>query len=254
MNLEGKDLCFIDTESTGLDVAHDRIVEISIIKIKSDGTKEVRVKRFNPMIEISAEATAIHGITNDMVKDEQPFHKYAKGIADFIGDSVIVTYMGYRFDIPLLYNEFFRANLNWDYLKNTIIDCGQLWAVKESRKLHDAFRYYTGLELDEDKLHTAEYDNELLMAIFKKQIKKYYDKDVSVSTIAVESNYNKLMVDVDGKFYKDSEGIIRYSFGKAKDKPLGDALWQLEYILNGNYSDNTKTFAQFFLKMLKEEK
>lgn len=254
MNLEGKDICFIDTESTGLDVRNDRIVEISIIKIKSDGSKEVKVKRFNPLIAISPQATEIHGITNEMVANEEPFSKYAKGIMAFIGDSIIVTYMGYRFDIPLMYYEFERAGLNWDYINSTIVDCGQLWQVKEPRKLQDAYTHYTGESLDESKLHSAEYDNELLMGIFKKQIKKYYQKGDTISTMAIQSNYDKSLVDVEGKFYKDSEGSIRYNFGNAKDKKLNEAVWQLEYILKGNYSDNTKKFADIFYKMINDGK
>ena len=158
MNLEGKDLCFFDVETTGLDTRNDRIVKISIVKIKADGTREERNKLFNPLIEISEQAISIHKITNDDVKDELPFSKFAKGILSFIQDCVLISFKGIKFDIQILYYEFLRANINWDYTTVITVDCAELWNFKETRKLKDAYKHFTGKDVEEDKLHDSMYD------------------------------------------------------------------------------------------------
>src|SRR5438128_9654440 len=108
-------LCFFDLETTGADKAKDRIVEITIAKLDPDGTIDTRTRRVNPQMPIPPGATEVHGISDDDVKDCPTFKQIAQGIMDFLRDSDIAGYNSNTFDIPLLYQEFFRCGLTWDY-------------------------------------------------------------------------------------------------------------------------------------------
>src|SRR5690625_2394232 len=130
-----KPLCFFDLETTGINVAKDRIVEISILKVFPNGNKESKTIRVNPEIPISAEATSVHGISNEDVANEPTFGEIAPQIWEMMKDSDLAGYNSNRFDIPLLVEEFIRNNIEFDLKNHRFVDVQVIFFKKEPRDL-----------------------------------------------------------------------------------------------------------------------
>lgn len=249
MKLE-KPICFFDTETTGLDVKEDRIVELSITKVDVDGSKTVKTRRFNPEVEISKEATSIHGITNEDVANEPIFKKLAKGLHAFIDGCDLVGYHCLQFDCKLLFNEFKRAGITWDYSKSNIIDAGNLFKIYEERTLAAAYEFYCGKEAG-DKAHGAEFDVNMTTEVFKAQLKKYNLTKTSMEDLATLSNYGNKILDIDGKFVIDTNGDPIFTFGKNKGKKVLENEGMLNWMMGEDFSENTLRFAEYFLNQIK---
>jgi len=174
MNLDLKrPLAFFDLETTGLDIAHDRIIEISIVKISPDGKEEKYTRRINPTIPISEESKKITGITDEDVKDMPVFKDVAKEIVEFFGNSDLAGYNSNRFDIPLLAEEFIRADIDFDFEKRKFVDVQVIYHKKEQRTLSAAYKFYCDKNLED--AHSAEADTYATYEVLKKQIEKYDD-------------------------------------------------------------------------------
>ncbi len=143
-----KPIVFFDLETTGTNVTHDRIVEISIIKVMPDGQEIEKTRRVNPEIPIPAEATAIHHITNEDVANEPTFRQIAKSLAELFADSDIAGFNSNRFDVPLLLEEFHRAGVTLDLSRTRFIDVQTIFHKKEQRTLSAAYKFYCGSNLD----------------------------------------------------------------------------------------------------------
>ena len=166
-------LLFFDIESTGLDVAKDRIVEISCVKVYPDGHEDVKTRRINPEMHIPEESTAIHHITDDDVKDCPPFRQIAKSLAQWIGNSDIAGYNSTKFDVPLLNEEFLRAGVDFDFRKRNLVDVQNIFHRMEQRTLVAAYKFYCGKNLDD--AHTAEGDTQATYEVLKSQLDRYPD-------------------------------------------------------------------------------
>lgn len=221
LNLK-RPLVFIDLETTGTDVKKDKIVEISIVKLHPDMTRESMTKRINPGIAIPLSASSVHGITNDAVKDEPKFTHVSHVIYDFIKDCDVAGYNSNRFDIPLLFREFEYAGIFWDHNSFDMIDICNIYKIKESRSLAAAYKFYCGKELE--GAHGAEADINATVEVFLSQLDRYNDLPTSVNELAVFSNNGKAVVDVSGNFYMDNDGFECFNFGKYKDKRVKDVL------------------------------
>ena len=133
---------FFDRKTTGVDTAHDRIVEISMVKIEPNGTKQVKTRRINPEMPIPAEATAVHGISDEDVKDEPTFKQIAKSLAKFIEGCDFGGFNSNRFDLPMLVEEFMRAEVDVDFRKRKFVDVQNIFHKKEQRTLVAAYKFY----------------------------------------------------------------------------------------------------------------
>jgi len=109
-----KPLAVIDLETTGINLSTDRIVEIAIVKIMPDGSRLVKHKYINPEIPIPKQASDIHGITDEMVREAQTFRQAANELRQFLDHSDLAGYNSNRFDIPLLVEEFLRVGIELD--------------------------------------------------------------------------------------------------------------------------------------------
>ena len=107
-----KPIVFFDLETTGIQIAKDRIVEIAILKILPNGNKESKTWLVNPTIPIPAEITEIHGISNEMVTKKPTFLEIASEIMNLIKNCDLGGYNSNKFDIPLLAEEFLRAEID----------------------------------------------------------------------------------------------------------------------------------------------
>ena len=140
-------IIFFDLETTGTNITHDRIVEISIIKVLPSGEEQERTRRINPEMPIPAEATAIHHITDADVANEPTFRQLAKSLAEIFADCDIAGFNSNRFDIPLLLEEFHRAGIVLDLSKTRFVDVQTIYHKMEPRNLSAAYKYYCGQDL-----------------------------------------------------------------------------------------------------------
>lgn len=223
-------IVFIDVETTGTDTQADRIVEMSVVKLKVGGERIVKTYRFNPGIPIPAGATAIHGISDEDVKDNPPFSKMAKSFLEFITGCDLAGFKSNQFDFPLLYSEFTMAGIEWDYNGHNMIDVGSIYTIQEPRTLAAAVKFYCGKELE--GAHGAEADIWATVDVFEKQIEQYPDLPKTVEELALFSNYGKKRLDMAGKFTLAEDGTtVLFNFGKQKGQPAKNDYGFLQWMV-----------------------
>lgn len=242
MNLNlTKPLAFFDLETTGLNIASDRIIEISIVKINIDGTKEVKTKLINPTIPISPESTAIHGISDDDVKNEPSFKQISKELAKFLEGCDLAGFNSNRFDVPMLVEEFLRADVDFDISKRKLVDVQNIFHKMEQRTLSAAYKFYCNNELV--NAHSAEADTTATFEILEAQLSKYKDlkNDVGFLSEFTKMNNN---VDLIGRIVYDENNVEVFNFGKHKGKSVKEVLEKepsyYHWMMNGDFPLYTK--------------
>ena len=243
-------ICFFDIESTGLDVAQDRIIELSICKLNPTGEREVKTKRFNPGIPIPENATQIHGITDQDVIDCPTFKSFAKGILTFISNCDLGGFNCNAYDIPLLFNEFERAGLEMHYMDTKFIDAFNIFKIKEQRTLSAAVSFYTGK--NHEGAHGAEADVLATVEIFLAQMERYEDLPHDMAELHLYCNYNRPVVDISRKFSVNDQGEIIFNFGMHKGHIARDNPSYLKWMLNAEFAKDTCKIAIQLLEGLKE--
>ena len=220
MNLKLKrPIIFFDLETTGVDAAKDRIVEISMVKININGEKQVKTRRINPEMPIPAEATAVHGITDEDVKDEPTFKQIAKSLAKYIEGCDFGGFNSNRFDLPVLVEEFMRAEVDVDFRNRKFIDVQNIFHKKEQRTLVAAYKFYCDKDLE--NAHSAEADTLATYEVLEAQIERYGDIGSTVEELASFSTHNE-MVDFAGRISLNEKGEEIFTFGKYKGRKVED--------------------------------
>jgi DNA polymerase-3 subunit epsilon len=214
-------ICFFDIEATGISVTNDRIVEISILKIFPNGNRESRTWLVNPEMKMSAEVIAIHGITDEKVATEPVFKDLAHRILDMIKDSDLGGYNSNRYDIPLLVEEFLRADIDFDMGKRVSVDVQNIFHKKEQRTLTAAYKFYCGKDLE--NAHSAEADTLATYEILKGQLDRYDDLENDMDSLSEYSNRFRA-ADFAGFIIYNEEGIECFSFGKYKGQAVDSVL------------------------------
>lgn len=234
-------IIFFDLETTGINLTADRIVEISIIKVMPDGTSTPKTRRINPEMPIPAQATAIHHITDDDVKDCPTFKQIAKSLAREIEGCDIAGFNSNRFDIPMLDQEFQRADVDFDLTKARFIDVQTIFHKREPRNLSAAYRFYCGKDLE--NAHSAQADTQATLEILFAQLEKYPDLPTSIDELSKYSSQNK-NVDFTGRLVYDEQGREVINFGKYKGQIAEEVLRRdpgyYSWIMNGDFTKNTK--------------
>ncbi len=216
-----KPIVFFDLETTGINIGKDRIVEISLLKIFPNGTKESKTWLVNPEIEIPKEVSAIHGITNEKVVTEPTFKELAETINIMIHDSDLAGFNSNRFDIPLLAEEFLRVGVDFDMDHRRAIDVQVIYHKKEQRTLSAGYKFYCDKELED--AHSAEADTNATYEILKAQLDKYDDIENSVEALSAYSTHKKRADFAGFILYNDKEEEI-FSFGKYKGRTVEEVL------------------------------
>ncbi|MCF8233769.1 MAG: 3'-5' exonuclease [Bacteroidales bacterium] len=223
-------IAFFDLETTGLNIGSDRIVEISIYKLHSDGNSQLKTYRINPTIPISAESTSIHGITNADVENEPTFKELAPELNQLFENCDLAGYNSNKFDIPLLVEEFLRADIEFDLRNRRFIDVQNIFHKMEPRTLKAAYKFYCKKDLP--NAHTAEADTLATFEILKAQLDRYKEeeyedfdgivsKPVQNDMQALhEFSYNTRNVDLVGHVVFNEKQIECFNFGKYKGKPV----------------------------------
>ncbi len=236
-----KPICFFDLETTGVQVATDRIVEISILKVWPDGNKESVTWRVNPEQPIPAQATEIHGIDDDMVADQPNFKTLAPKVIQMIKDSDLAGFNSNRFDIPLLAEELLRAEMDIDLRKNAAIDVQTIFHKMEKRTLTAAYKFYCDKDLEQ--AHSAEADTKATYEVLLAQLKRYPELNSDVASLAEFSAHRKT-ADFAGYIQYDENGQEIFTFGKHKGTPVVKVLEQepgyFGWLLNADFPRYTK--------------
>jgi DNA polymerase-3 subunit epsilon len=234
-------IAFIDLETTGISLSSDRIVEIAIVKIMPDHTKQVKRKLLNPEMQIPTASSDIHGITNDMVKDAPTFKQAGNEIKQFLQDCDLGGYNSNRFDIPILMEEFLRAGMDVDLSNRRMIDVQHIFYSMEPRTLTAAYKFYCQKELV--NAHSAEADINATIEVFMSQLEHYNQLGNTVDSILGVIGEEKI-VDYARRFSFDDKGVEVFNFGKYKGKSVSEVLRSephyYDWMMRGDFPLHTK--------------
>lgn len=235
-----KPIVFIDLETTGINLATDRIVEIAIIKIMPDKTRTSKTKLINPQVPIPKTASDIHGITDDNVKDAPTFKEVANELKQFIDNADLSGYNSNRFDIPLMMEEFLRAGIIFDMADRRMVDVQTIFHMNEKRTLEAAYKFYCEKQLID--AHSAEADASATWEILEAQLERYAHLGDNVDTILQFTGEEKI-VDFARRFVFENDVEV-FNFGKFKGRPVCDVLkaepQYYDWMMKGDFPLHTK--------------
>lgn len=225
-----KPLAFFDLETTGISVGSDRIVEISIVRVNIDNSTDILTKKVNPTIPIPEFSSKIHGIYDKDVVDCPTFKELAPQFSQFLTNCDLAGFNSNKFDVPVLVEEFLRAEIDFDLKNRRLIDVQNIFHLMEPRNLTAAYKFYCGKPLE--NAHSAEADTIATYEIFKAQLDRYQDteltdekgnpykpvkNDMSVLSTLTARNKN---ADLAGRIVFNDNNVEVFNFGKHKDKPV----------------------------------
>ncbi|MBI9037640.1 MAG: 3'-5' exonuclease [Bacteroidales bacterium] len=225
-----KPIVFFDLETTGLKIATDRIIEICLLKVNIDNSTTTLTHRVNPTIPIPPEVTKIHGITYDDIKDKPTFSEIAHELNQFLLNCDMAGYNSNKFDVPLLVEEFYRAEVKFEIKGRRFIDVQNIFHKMEPRTLKAAYKFYCNEELI--NAHSSEADTLATYEILKSQLDKYKDVDYTdkggkttkpiVNDVKILSEFSFLSKNVDlvGHIIFNEKNIEVFNFGKHKGKSV----------------------------------
>ncbi|MBK9224153.1 MAG: 3'-5' exonuclease [Flavobacterium sp.] len=234
-------ICFFDLETTGIEVAKDRIVEISILKVFPNGNKESKTWLVNPEMVIPPNVIAVHGITNEKIANEPTFRELASQIYTMIKDSDLAGFNSDRFDIPLLAEELLRAGVDFDMKSRVSVDVQTIFHKMEERTLSAALKFYCGKSLE--NAHSAAADTMATYEILMAQLERYPELENDMKSLA-EFTTRKRTADFAGFIGYDKDGDEIFSFGKHKgvkvDKVLEEEPGYFGWLQNADFPLYTK--------------
>ena len=234
-------LIIFDLETTGMNIATDRIVEISYLKIYPNGKEEGKTMRLNPGVPIPPETTAIHGIRDEDVANSPTFISIARNLAKEIEGCDLAGYNSNRFDIPLLAEEFLRAEVDIDLMKRKFIDVQTIFYKKEPRTLLAAYKFYCDGNLE--NAHSAEADTLATYEVLKAQLDRYPDLENDINYLSKFSAFTR-NADFAGRIVYDDNEEEMFNFGKYKGQKVVDVLKKdpgyYGWIMQGDFTLHTK--------------
>lgn len=235
-----KPLAFIDLETTGVNLATDRIIEVAIVKVLPDGKRSVKRKLINPKIPIPKITSDLHGITDEMVKDAPTFKEVAHELKQMLDGCDIAGYNSNRFDIPMLVEEFLRAEVDFDMRGRRLVDVQNIFHKMEQRTLSAAYKFYCNKVLD--GAHSAEVDASATHEILIAQLERYPDLGVSVESV-LKLIGEEPIVDFARRFVMEN-GVEVFNFGKYKGRAVAEVLrtepQYYDWMMKGDFPQYTK--------------
>ena len=240
LNLE-RPLAFFDLETTGVNVATDRIVEISVLKVFPDQSKNTFTEKVNPGMPIPQQSTDVHGISDVDVADCPTFAELAPALAEFIADCDLAGFNSNRFDIPLLYEEFLRAGVDIDFKNRRFIDVQNIFHKMEQRTLKAAYKFYC--EKDLENAHSAEADIKATYEVLIAQIGRYPDLQNDIKYLS-EFSTQRQFADLMGRIGYNDKGEEVFTFGKHANKSV-EQVFETEasyydWMMKGDFPLSTK--------------
>jgi DNA polymerase-3 subunit epsilon len=252
LNLK-KPIAFFDLETTGTNITTDRIVELSILKIMTNGQKEIKTMRLNPTIPIPLESSLVHGIYDEDVKDMPTFKSVAHSLGVFLEGCDLGGFNIIRFDVPVLVEEFLRADVDFDVSNRRLVDAQRIYHMMEPRNLTAAYKFYCGKDLV--GAHGAEADTIATFEVLKAQVYKY--QNVSVKDAQgkefhpIKNDMEALhqltlsqQADLAGRILFNDKGEEIFNFGKYKGQKVVEILQKdpsyYDWMMKGDFALNTK--------------
>ncbi|MDQ6480967.1 exonuclease domain-containing protein [Dyadobacter sp. LHD-138] len=228
-----KPLAFFDLETTGVNIARDRIVEISVVKALPNGETEIRTRKVNPEMPIPLESSLIHGIYDEDVKDAPTFKMLAKNLATFLEGCDLAGFNSNRFDIPMLVEEFLRVGVEFDIKNRRTVDAQRIYHMMEPRNLSAAYKFYCDKSLTD--AHSAEADTIATFEVLQGQIARYegmkvidaHGKEVGEvrnDVAALHELTASKLIDFAGRMVYNEKGEEVFNFGKHNGKRVTDVL------------------------------
>jgi len=234
-------IIFFDLETTGINIAADRIVEISYLKVDQNGNETSKTIRVNPGIPIPEKVTAIHGISDEDVKDAPAFNEIAKSLSREFEGCDLAGYNSVKFDIPLLAEEFLRAGVDIDLKRKKFIDVQVIFMKMEPRTLSAAYKFFMDKELD--NAHSAEADTRATYEVLQAQLDRYPNLENDMGKLAEFSAHTR-NVDFAGRIVLDENDVEVFNFGKYRGKPVREILDKdpgyYGWMMNGDFPLYTK--------------
>ena len=235
-----KPLAFIDLETTGVNLATDRIIEIAIVKVLPDGKRSIKRKLINPQIPIPKQSSDLHGITDDMVKEAPTFKDVAHELKQMLDGCDIAGYNSNRFDIPMLVEEFLRADVDFDMRGRRLVDVQNIFHKMEQRTLSAAYKFYCNKHLE--GAHSAEIDATATHEILIAQLERYPDLGTSIESV-LKLIGEEPIVDFARRFILEN-GVEIFNFGKYKGRAVADVLRMepqyYDWMMKGDFPQYTK--------------
>ncbi|MBI3998157.1 MAG: 3'-5' exonuclease [Armatimonadetes bacterium] len=243
-------IVFIDLETTGVNHAADRIIELSMIKVHPDGRREVLTRRVNPGIPIPPESTRFHGITDVDVAIAPPFAQVAPEVLAFIGDVDLAGFNIFRFDLPMLHRELSLAGQRLDMTGRAVVDAQVIYHRKVPRDLSAAYRFYCGKELE--RAHRAEADIEACLEVLDAQLATYPDLPRTPQELAgyfMNSTRDSDAIDAQGRFiWRGNEAVVGFGPEGVRGKPLREVAAKhsgfLAWVLRKDFHPEVKAIVQ----------
>ena len=245
-------LVVFDLETTGTNISQDRIVEIAMVKAMPDGSIEEKSRRLNPTIPIPLETSLIHGIYDDDVKDEPTFKQVAKSLAQCLEGCDLAGFNCLGFDVPMLVEEFLRANVDFEVDNRKIVDAQKLFHLMEKRNLTAAYKFYCDRDLE--NAHSALADTKATYEVLVAQVERYdgqeaFDNlgnklaDIKNDMGILHELANSNRVDLAGRMiYKDGKEV--FNFGKHRGRDVTEILQQepsfYDWMMKGDFPLDTK--------------
>ena len=241
-----------DLETTGTNISQDRIVEIAMVKAMPDGSVEEKCRKLNPTIPIPHETSLIHGIYDEDVKDEPTFKQVAKSLAQFLEGCDLAGFNVLGFDVPVLVEEFLRANIEFDVENRKIVDAQKIFHLMEKRNLTAAYKFYCDRDLE--NAHSALADTQATYEVLVSQIEKYEGQEAfdnlgkKLSTIENDMGILHNLtttnrVDLAGRMIL-KDGVETFNFGKHRGKPVLEILQKepsfYDWMMKGDFPLDTK--------------
>jgi DNA polymerase III subunit epsilon len=242
-------LCVFDIETTDVSIMTAKIVSLSITRIEVDGNMESKTRLINPTIPIPEKSTEIHGITDEMVKDEPKFASIAKGLHGFMKDCDVGGFNVIKFDLPILIEEFFRCGIEFPDWKLNIVDAYSIFAKKERRDLVGAYKFFCDKELVD--AHSAEADCQATVDVIMAQMEHYEDlgemsmDEINDFCFGVEEG---TVADLAGRIVINENGEHLFNFGKHKGEKIKDNISYAQWMLDTSFPAQTKKLLKEIIK------
>ena len=241
LNLK-RPIIFFDLETTGVNVTADRIVELCYIKVLPNGNEESKTMRINPEVPIPAHATAVHGITNEDVKDCPTFKEISKELEQTFRDSDLAGFNSNKFDVPLLVEEFLRSGINIDLRKTKLVDVQNIFHKMERRTLVAAYKFYCDKDLED--AHSAMADTRATLEVLEAQLDRYPEELNNDVEFLSEFSTMTRNVDFAGRIVLNEKDEEVFNFGKFKGRKVSDVLriepGYYSWMMQGDFALNTK--------------
>lgn len=250
-------IIFFDLETTGVNINYDRIVEISCVKVYPDGREVTWTKRLNPEMHIPEQATAVHHITDEDVKDAPRFADVAPMLMETFDGCDIAGFNSNKFDIPVLMAEFGRVGMNFSLTGRNLVDVQTIYHRLEQRTLSAAYRFYCGKNLED--AHSALADTMATYEVLKAQLDMYEETEEFGNDMGKLARFSVQggNIDLAGRFCRSQQGDVIFNFGKFKGQKVIDVLRRepgyYAWMMQGDFPKDTKdVLASVYVKLKKK--